>query len=256
MDGMFSSLLDDWSPVAVLAKLGWIVQLAFIVHALKTGRPYFWVWILFVAPVIGGIAYAIFELAPDLDSTGGSVSWKPRAWRIRDLQAQLDETDTVKLRLALADELLGGGHADEACQVVEDSLTGVWRDDPHTLAAVGRYQLEAGKIDAALQTLGKIDTRADRLLEQQVAILRGRALVEAGRHAEGQAVLRAAMNVFLGEEGRYFLAVSLAETDGLDDARETWTDIRKRYRRANRGWRRSEKRWFILSGEKLRETKA
>src|SRR6185369_2566986 len=120
----------------------------------------------------------------------------------RDLREELEDTDTVKLRLALASELLASGETEEACKIVEECLTGVWRDDPHTLAAVARYRLEAGKIDEALQAIAKINTRHDRLLAQQVAVLRGRALVQAGQHAEGQAALRACMNVFLGEEGR------------------------------------------------------
>jgi hypothetical protein len=255
MDAMLTSFFSDWSPFAVLAKMVWVFQLAMIVHVLKTGRPYWWFWILVSAPVIGGIAYALIEVAPDLGGATGSMSWKPRAWRIRDLREELEETDTVKLRLALASELLAGGDAEEACQTVEDCLTGVWRDDPHTLAAVARYRLEAGKVSEALEAIDKINTRADRLLAQQVAVLRGRALVQAGRHAEGQAALRAAMNVFMGEEARYWLAVSLMETGAVDDARDIWTDIRKRFRRANRGWRRSEKRWFVLSGDRLKETK-
>jgi hypothetical protein len=256
MDAMLTSLADDGSPLAVMAKLIWVAQLALIVHALKTGRPYWWFWILISAPIIGGIAYALIEVAPEFHGSGGRMSWKPRAWRVRDLREELEETDTVKLRLALASELLASGEADAACATAEQSLTGVWRDDPHTLAAVARYRLEAGKVKEALDALGKINTRADRLLAQQVAVMRGRALVQAGRHAEAQAVLQSAMNVFMGEEARYHLAVSLQASGSTEAARDLWLEIRKRFRRASRGWRRSEKRWFKLAGERLAETKS
>src|SRR5437868_15336987 len=107
---MISSFIHDWSPVAIGAKLVWLVQPGLIVHVLKTGRPYWWFWILFSAPVLGGIAYALVELAPDLRTGGGpSISWKPRSWRIRDLRGELEESDTGKLRLCLAAELLAGG---------------------------------------------------------------------------------------------------------------------------------------------------
>jgi hypothetical protein len=255
MEAMLNSLVSDWSPLAVVAKLMWFAQLAMIVHVLKTGRPYWWFWILISAPVIGGIAYALIEVAPELGGATDGMSWKPRSWRIRDLREELEETDTVKLRLALAGELLAAGENEEACRVVEECLTGVWRDDPHTLAAVARYRLEADKVDEALAAIEKINTRADRLLAQQVAVLRGRALVQAGRHAEAQAALRSTMNIFWGEEARYFLAVSLKESGSGEEARAIWTDIRKRFRRANRGWRRSEQRWFKLAGEQLKEIK-
>src|SRR5215217_3962128 len=114
MNEIVDSVFSDWSPLAIGAKLIWVGQLVLIVHALKTGRPFWWFWILFSAPVIGGIAYLFIELAPERRSSGARISWKPRAWRIRDLRAELEETDTVKLRLSLAELLLEDGQVEEA----------------------------------------------------------------------------------------------------------------------------------------------
>jgi hypothetical protein len=252
---MLHSFVSDWSLFGVAAKLLWLAQLGLIVHVFKTGRPYYWFLILLMAPAIGGIAYVLVELLPDLNASGASFSWKPRAWRIRELRAELEESDTVKLRLALAAELSAAQLPDEACATVEECLRGVFRDDPHTLASVARYRLEAGKTPEALAALDQIKIESDRLLATQVAVLRGRALVTTGRHAEAQAALRTVEGSLYGEEPRYFLAVSLAQTGQLAEARELWLDIQKRFRRASRGWRRTEKRWFKLAGERLAETK-
>src|SRR3954469_2991119 len=121
---MLDSFIHDWSPVAIGAKLLWVGQLVLIVHALKTGRPYWWFWILFSAPVIGGIAYVLIELAPEWRGSAPSMNWKPRRWRIRDLREELEETDTVKVRLTLAEQLLADGQAEEACQIAEEGLRG------------------------------------------------------------------------------------------------------------------------------------
>jgi hypothetical protein len=237
---MIESILSDWSVFGVIAKLLWLVQLALIVHVFKTGRPFWWLWILLIAPVIGGIAYVLIELLPNLSASGGGFTlWKPRAWRIRELRAELEETDTVKLRLRLA---------------AEASLNGAFRDDPHTLANVARYRLEAGKFTEALDALGQVKVEADRMLGNEVAFLRGWALVQAGRPAEAQPILRQIESVLLGEQPRYFLAVSLAQSGDRPAARAIWEDIRKRFRRAGRGWRRAEQRWFKLAGERLKET--
>ncbi|HVS53431.1 MAG TPA: hypothetical protein VHD62_13830 [Opitutaceae bacterium] len=254
MNALLTTAVHDWTPLAIATKLLWLAQLALLVHVLKTGRPYWWFWILISAPVIGGLAYAVIELAPALRGSGGTLNWKPRAWRIRDLRTTLEETDTVKLKLTLARELLAAKQPDEACKVAEDCLTGVWRDDPHTLAAVARYRLEVGQSAAALGALDKVDVSHDRMLAAEVALLRGRALVEAGRHAEAQESLRRIAATYIGEEPRYFLAVSLHATGATAAAREIWSDIRQRFRRANSGWRRAERRWFKLAGERLAET--
>jgi hypothetical protein len=140
--------------------------------------------------------------------------------------------------------------------MAEACLTGVWRDDPHTLAAVARYRLEAGKAAEALATLDKVNVDRDKMLAADVALLRGRALVAVGNHADAQESLRTIADTYIGEEPRYFLAVSLAQTGQADEAREIWHDIRKRFRRASRAWRRAEKRWFKLADERLKEAKA
>jgi len=256
MHSILNFLFGDGSFLAIAAKLLWLAQLGLIVHVLKTGRPYYWIYLLFMAPAIGGIAYVLLELLPDLRGPGGGtgVSWKPRAWRIRELRTEIEETDTVKLRLALAAELLAAGNADEARAVAEEALHGVFRDDPHTLAAVARYRLEAGRFNEALAALDQIKIQADRMLGLTVTLLRGRALVLAGRHAEAQAALREIVGTYIGEEPRYFLALSLQQSGSVPEARALWEEIRKRFRRAGRGWRRSEKRWFKLSSERLKET--
>ena len=59
----------------------------------------------------------------------------------------------------------------------------------------------------------------------------------------------------LGDEPKYFLAVSLHASGAVTEARALWEEIRKRFRRAGRAWRRTEKRWFKLSTERLDETK-
>jgi hypothetical protein len=80
--------------------------------------------------------------------------------------------------------------------------------------------------------------------------------VHAGKHDEAQTVLRPITATYVGEEPRYYLALSLKESGAVTEARELWTDIRKRFRRAGRGWRRTEKRWFKFAGERLKELKS
>jgi hypothetical protein len=65
-----------------------------------------------------------------------------------------------------------------------------------------------------------------------VAFLRGWALGQAGRHAEAQPILRPIESVLLGEQLRFFLAVSLAQSGAKPEARAIWEDIRKRFRSA------------------------
>jgi hypothetical protein len=254
MPTTLSNFIGDWTVFAILTKLAWLLQIAMIVHVLKTGRPYWWCWVLFMVPGgLGGVVYFLVEVLPGLRIQGPSASWKPRSWRIKDLRQQFEETDTIKTRLALADALAENGQADEACALAEDGLRGVFRDDPHTLTAVARFRLEAGKAAEALDALDRVDTHRDRMLEDDVVLLRGRALVLTGRQPEAQAALRSLDGRHVGEEARYFLALSLQQSGQHEEARQIWADITKKFRRATRMWRSAEKHWFKLAAQRLKE---
>ena len=47
----------------------WLIQLALIIHVLKTDRSKYWILVLFFMPLIGGIAYLIIELLPEFSGS-------------------------------------------------------------------------------------------------------------------------------------------------------------------------------------------
>src|SRR5882724_23341 len=101
----FSSFFPAGMPAgfAILAKILWVVQIALIIHVYRTGRPYWWIWLLFSLPVIGGVAYLLIEVMPDVRSPRGFFhGLKPRKWRIADLRRELEDSETVENRLGLA----------------------------------------------------------------------------------------------------------------------------------------------------------
>jgi hypothetical protein len=242
---------DEAGPWATLAQFLWVAQLALIFHVYKTGRPYWWMYILFIAPAIGGIAYVLIEMLPEWNASRGSF-WRPRALQIRDLRRSLEESDVVKTRLLLAEELLAAGEKDEAYRVAEEALTGVFKDDPHTLAVVARIRIEAGKPEAGLEALARINTKNDRMLDLDVAVMRGRGLYATGRYEEAVVQMRAVEGRYLGEEARYFLALALKATGKKEEARQVLEDIVKKFRRAGRAWRRTERHWFRLANAELK----
>ena len=232
----------------------WILQIAMIIHVVRTGRPYWWIWVLFLLPSgLGAIVYLAVEVLPNLSRGHGGSGWKPRSFRIRDLRRDLEDTDIVKTRFALAEELLASGKAEEARLVAEASLQGVFKDDPHTLATVAHFRLEAGKPKEALLALERVNTERDRMLDLRAAVLRGRALVATGQQSEAQILLRSLLSRHQGEEVRYFLALSLQQSKQPDEAKAIFEDIRKKFRRAGRGWRRMERHWFDEAGARLKE---
>jgi hypothetical protein len=235
-------------PLGPITVVFWLVQLCLIVHVLRTGRPYWWIWILFVAPLIGGLAYLVIELAPDLRGAGGFLEGlKPRKWRISDCRRQLEEADTVRNRLALASELSEAGLAREAHDVAVQCLQGVFRDDARTLVAVARFKAGISAHAEGLALLAKVDTTGDRLLAIDLGLVRGDCLAGLGRFPEAEKAYRGVMDRYIGEAARAGLAEVCERTGRGEEAAALWGEIRARYRTAGPGWRRTERKWYRLA---------
>ena len=59
-----------------LVGIGTIVlQIALAVHAVRTGRPFIWVFLILIFPLMGSLIYIIVELIPELERTNAIQRW-------------------------------------------------------------------------------------------------------------------------------------------------------------------------------------
>ena len=77
----------------------------------------------------------------------------------------------------------------------------------------------------------------------------------AGQPVEAQEFLHEAEAGHTGDEPRYFRALALQQLGRTAEARVIWEELRRHFRRAGRAWARTERKWFDLAGERLRETR-
>jgi len=244
------------SGFAHLGQILWLFQIALIIHVYRTGRPYWWIWLLFSLPIVGGAAYLLIEVMPGWRSPRGLFhGMKPRKWRIVDLRQEVEESETVENRLKLAGELFAGGDVKGAHGVAVECLRGVFKDDPRTLFVVATYKHALGCNADALALLDKANLQRDRMLALEVERLRGDCLLELKQFAAAEAAYETIVGRYIGEAPRYGLAVVYENTGRLDEAITTWTDIRHRFRRASSAWRRTEKKWYKLATAKLNAQK-
>lgn len=254
-----SSFFPDGMPpwLAAVAQLSWVLQIGLIIHVYRTGRPYWWTWILFIAPLIGGLAYVFVELLPGFNSPHGFLhGLKPRSWVIADLRKALEESETVEKRINLAEALFDAGQIQEAHDLAVDCLAGVFKNDPRTLVDVARFKLALKQYSEALALLTTVDTTANRMLTIQVDVLKGDALLGLQRHDEAEAAYEKVNGRHIGEAPRAGLATVYENTGRRDEALKLWKDIRTKFRKGNPAWRRSERKWYKLATAKLKAANA
>ena len=138
--------------------LPYLLQGTAIVHCIKTGRNFLWIWVL-IWPGIGlvaALAYVAIEILPDLfrSRTARSTArgFKRAVDPFADLRRYEDEArlaGNVDARQRYADELVRHGRYEEAIEQYGQALTGLYVRDPNLMLGLARAQFGSGAAPAA-----------------------------------------------------------------------------------------------------------
>ena len=171
-------------PLLIISIL---VQLGLIVHVLKTGRNVIWVFILLFAPVIGGLAYFIVELLPEMtNSHTGRQARRSVSKAIdpdgdfRQASKQLAVADTVQNSIVLANHHLERAQFGEAKELMLRYRKGVHADDPVILMLLAQAQFGLREFADVLATLDELKASNPAARTADTHLLYARAHEELG----------------------------------------------------------------------------
>ena len=241
----------------LLSFLLMAVNLFFIVHAIKTGRPYYWVWIIFVMPVIGAAAYFIIELRPSFRR----VDWADLRWRFAGPQARLavlndlvNSSPTVKNRMRLAREYESQSRWPEAANMYRECLTGVFDDDPRLLICLASALLEEGEFEPANKIASSIPEQRDHKLEDDRKLVLYRSQSAVGQSDIAIAGLEELSSRKSGLAPKFYLAQAKAAAGNTNEAQLDLKKIIATYRNGNALMRKHEQPWYLQAKRMLRQT--
>lgn len=244
----FSMLADGLLSAVGVAVM--LVQLGCIVHVLKSGRPYWWCWVIFGFPFLGAAAYLFFEVRPKW----GRMNWDTVLWRlksaderIRIRRGDLQDSPTIKNRLRLADELHHAGRHDEACDVLAEGRRGPFAKDAELMLRLATSHLEAGRPDKAWQLLEEIVPERSSDFAFHFQLTRARTLHALGKTAEAEKLFEELMALKRSEAPRYYYARLLLDSQRREQGLSLLQDILLRYRRGTPVWRYQEETWYYAS---------
>jgi hypothetical protein len=250
-------LLWQSSMFSLAGPLILAAQIACVIHVIRTGRPYWWLWIIFVFPVIGLAAYLYLEVRPTLGKHGfQTLLWnlKSASERIKILEGELAESTTVRNRLALAEELHAAGRYDRECEVLSEGLRGAFKDDATLMMRLAEAHLGAGRVAEAHQLVDKVAPEKSPDSQLQYAVLKARvASRESNPSAEAQ--FQELVGKKRSEGPRYYYAEHLLDHDRREEALTILNDILHQYRRGTVVWRFQERKWFYAA-KRLLKTRA
>jgi hypothetical protein len=229
-----------------------LVQIACIVHAVRTGRSS-WIWVILVFPLLGSIAYAVSEIR--LGRAGHRLAGQiadvvAPSRRIDELRARLDECPTVENRMALASEYTRHRRYADAIALYRECLTGVHADDPEAHKGLATAQLESGAFADAKATLDHLFS-VSRDRTPATRLLYARAVEGLGDPDATLAAYEEARAGAVGDEVRARHALALEKLGKASAAREIWTRIVKESQRADGRYLRDNREWIRTAKQRL-----
>jgi hypothetical protein len=227
-----------------------VIQLALIVHVIRTGRPYFWIFVIMI-PGIGTLAYVIVELLPDFF---GSMQGK-RAMRgvrktldptadLRQWERQQKLTGSVDATRHLADELIENGQYEQAIAHYEEALTGLYEHDPDLMLGLATAQFLNEQFGDARATLEQLIEHNPDYKSADGHLIYARAVEACGDRDKALEEYEAVAAYYAGAEAALRYGLLLEHMGQADKALAQYEEIVSAAELAPRHYRKAQRHWI------------
>jgi hypothetical protein len=243
-----------------LAGLAHMAMAAFFaVHAIRTGRDRYWLFILFMFPLLGSIVYFFAEYLGDMRNTRGGQ----RAWRmlqgvvnpdgeLRAALAEFDRTPTAANEARLARAWLAKGDTAKAIEHYRRCTSGPYATDASFLKGLAIAQLEGGHAADAVATLEALFAAHPGQRTGDAALMHAEALAGAGR-PEARAAFEAVMAADGSLEARCKYGKFLQSQGDRTGARQAFEAVLADARRGHHHSRDMNREWIDAANAGLKE---
>jgi hypothetical protein len=244
-------------PYAAGGVLHFAIAIFFAIHAIRTGRQYYWLIILFSFPLLGSAVYFLMEYMPDMRMTRGGrkvikvvndVIDPNRA--LREAQAEFERAPTAANRGALAAALSGLGRYDEAIAHYNEAASGSYANDRHFVRGLASTNLLAERWRDARIAYERLFAIARDARQPDDDLGYAFALAQLG-DATADDAFQHAVTTSNGPVARCRYAQYLEGVGRMREARELYEAVVKEGRLAPRHTQDLHKAWYKLAAEAL-----
>jgi hypothetical protein len=231
-----------------------LAQIACLIHAGRTGRPYFWFMIILFVPGLGILAYLAVEVIPGLlrgrsaarlsQTVSGGLD---PARQYREFARAVETLPSVANLRALADECVRLGRYDEGIDLYKSALTGMHETEPGAMLGLATAEFRKGDTGAAGATLDRLFAANPDFSSAEAHLLAARILEASGRLPEALSAYERLSATFPGEEVKSRMALLLQRTGAEQRARAIFVEIRKSVERAPAFYRRAQREWYEIA---------
>lgn len=243
-------------PLILLLSVA--IQIGCAVHVVRTGRPYFWLFIILFFSLIGCAVYLITQVVPELGNNRGLRKAADKARRTLDpererrrIQSQLQLADTLQNRLALAHESAAMGDSANAAELFQSCLRGMYENDSGIMLELAQAQFASNDFVATRTTLEALIAANPKFRSAIGHLLYARTLEALGDTEAALKEYAALDTSYPGEEARVRHALLLKQIGREAEARQVWQQVLLRSQASPKFYQRNEKNWIEQAKREL-----
>ncbi len=230
-----------------------------VVHAVRNGKVFPWIYVMVFLPAIGPAIYFFMEIVPDL--TRGRHARSAGAGLARAIDPNKDYRQALRAadligsvdsKRALAEHYARRGQSGEAVALYKDIIQGQFADDAALLLGLARAQFQGGDGAGAQATLEHLFATNPKFISEQAHMIYARSLELQNKLEDAAEEYARLVPYFAGEEARARYAAVLDRLGRRDEARTIYVQIVKNLTGAPRRYRATEREWGNLAKAALR----
>ncbi|MGZ6021898.1 MAG: tetratricopeptide repeat protein [Rhizomicrobium sp.] len=230
-----------------------------VVHAVRRGNIFPWIYVIIFLPGIGSVIYIAVEIVPELLrgraaarlKSGAASALDPNK-SFREAHRAAERVGSVDSKRALAEEYLARGAYADAVEIYRATAVGQFKDDPALLMGLARAQFLNNDPAGAQASLDALQAADPSFVSGDAHLLYARALEAQGKTDEAIAEYRRLVPYFSGEEARARFAMLLDKTGARDEARAIYQEIVKLFDGAPARYRQAQKEWGDIARRGLK----
>lgn len=235
-------------PLIILSV---IMQIAFAIHVVRTGRDTKWLYFIIMFPMVGCIVYVIVELLPEL------IGSKPARTAAKTLTDNLDPgrgirrsaqllemSHSVDNAIQLAEQCAAKGHFGEAIEIYQSALQGIYKDDPKLLMGLALALFGHGDFGPVLSTLDLLIAANPDDKFSTGHLLYARSLEGLDKTDEALEEYEAVSRYYPGPEAKYRYALLCKKSGQESLANVLFKEIIRTTENSPRFYAKSHKQWI------------
>jgi len=235
-----------------------LIQAAFIVHVIKTGRNQLWIWAIALLPVVGWLAYFVVEIVPALFGGRAARRAKAGVQRMidpdRDLRraaAEVQISGNVDARRRLADELLERGQYEAAIEMYQAGLKGIFEHDPTLLLGLARAQFAQRDYAGARASLERLTLQNPDFKSADAQLLYARTLDAQDALDEAERQYASIAPAYPGAEAKLRYGLLLKRRGKIQEARRELKDLLDSAQLGPAHYRKAQAEWLERARREL-----